>query len=115
MTQANMFASQAEAIATQEMTVPKNEIIDVVETDEVKEKKATQQRAKFKKAIIDTRREHVNAYSTSYTTRHGQTHVIEIHECDALLYLLADQPNEPQITASAHETRSGFTRLSDES
>lgn len=115
MSQSTMFASQVESIAQEETTIQATELNDAPEVDEAAElKKATMHRAKFQKMIMETRREQVAGYQASYETRQGLREEFEVFDSEALLYIMEDQPNEPQLTANATETRSGSMRMSDE-
>ena len=82
--------------------------------EELTPEKLAARREKFMRMIIATRREHVTSRTSRYTTRKGEHRTFEVEEGEADLYILEDQPNEPQYTASATETRGGTARMSDE-
>lgn len=101
-------------VEDEDIIVADDEKDDAAIAAEKEQKKANVRRAKFQNMIQETRMEHVHAHTTTFENRHGQRLDIEIDECDALLYIMCDQPNEPQLTASATESRGGSARLSDE-
>lgn len=84
--------------------------VEVVVTEEMISKR----RARFQKMIIETQREHIRASTHAYTTRQGTRKELEVFECDTTVFYMEDQPNEPQYTASATETRGGTARSSDD-
>lgn len=103
----------AQEVKGETSSIPSTELLDapVVITEEMINKR----KARFQSMIIETQREHVRASTSSYTTRQGTRKELHISECDTDVYYMEDQPNEPQYTASANETRSGTARMSDES
>ncbi len=108
----DQFMLDEEAGSANEVT--RDERQDKALTEEQKAVKASKQREEFNNALIEVRKEHVPAYDASYTGRTGLEHFLEIEDCDADLYILAGQPNAPQLTATATETRSSGAALSDE-
>jgi len=53
-------------------------------------------------------------FTNNYKNKKGDELSFEVDESDALYYLMYDQPDEPQITASARSSKSGRPRVSDE-
>lgn len=87
---------------------------DSEESETRKAKKLEKQRKAFREAIREERFIHQAGYVREYHDKKGGRRQLEIEDCNPLLYLLEDQPNAPQLTAQATETRSGPARLSDE-
>lgn len=87
---------------------------DSEESESRKAKKLEKQRKAFREAIREERFIHQAGYVRDYHDKKGGRRQLEIKDCNPLLYLLEDQPNAPQLTAQATETRSGPARLSDE-
>lgn len=87
---------------------------DSEETETRKAKKLEKQRQAFRDAIREERFIHVGGYVRDYHDKKGGKRSLEVDDCNPLMYLLEDQPNAPQLTAQATETRSGPARLSDE-
>lgn len=108
-----MYLAQREA-EEEETIVPENEKDDAAVEAEKEAKKANVRRAKFKNLIQETRREHIHAHTSTYSTRNGTKVDVEIEECDPLLYIMCDQPNAPQLTATANESRGGSKPMSDD-
>ncbi len=89
------------------------ERVEVELTEEQKLTKAEKQRKKFNDAIIEERVEHVPGGEHMYHSRAGIENLFETEDQDVLLYLLAGQPNAPQLTANATESRGGSAPMSD--
>lgn len=85
-----------------------------LESEEKKSKKRSERLAALKAAIREERFVHVDPYTLEYTDKKGGRRALDIESCNPLLMILEGQPNAPQLTAQATETRSGAARLSDE-
>ena len=85
-----------------------------IESEEKMAKKRSDRLAALRAAIREERFVHVDPYTVNYADKKGNRRELEIESCNPLLMILECQPNAPQLTAQATETRSGPARLSDE-
>lgn len=109
----NSFSAQLETLAASQEDVVVNEAEKLDKNEVITPEKLAKQRAKFNLMVKDSRHEHVNPYTQTYRNKAGKNVEVEIEECDPMLYILHDQPNEMPITANATETRGGTAPMAD--
>lgn len=108
----NMYEAQ---VAAMTQTIPATELNDAEEMSEDRRIKLLEKQAnRFNKRVEQKIELRVPAHKLEFRDKKGEHNVLNIDDSDAILYLLEDQPNAPQITANATQSRSGPARMSDE-
>lgn len=108
-----MVVAAAEAETEGTVEVPKGEEQDK-EKELTPEQKAKQS-ARFRKAILAEKITKVEERDITFKNRKGDKKVeVNVYEQEATLYELVAQPDEPQYTAMATQSRGGSKKSSDE-
>lgn len=93
----------------------KNERLDSDEkTPEQLAIELKKQANRFRKSIDKVFNVQAGGFEQHYENKKGEPGSFYVDVTDATMYLLKDQPDEPQLTANAIATRSGKVRISDE-
>ena len=106
-----------------------SEIVELTEEEqaEINEVELTKRQRRFNKNIEVSKNVRVteddltmllasgsDSLTQRYTNKRGDEFEFDVLESDAMYYLMYDQPDEPQITAAARDSKSGRPRVSDE-